>query len=116
MSKKNIRNVKNQINIQEWSLQVQEQQESGLSVAAWCRTKGIKPSTFFHRLKRVRNTVLDNMTLPETLKPFPITSPTFSEIDVTQMQEFKPKKASVEPLITVNLNDATVTIPNNSSL
>ncbi|WP_408605247.1 IS66 family insertion sequence element accessory protein TnpA [Anaerovorax odorimutans] len=32
---------------------MKEQQESGMSISAWCRLNGIKKSTYYNRLNKV---------------------------------------------------------------
>lgn len=39
--------------LRRWAADLADQQESGLSVAAWCRKKGIPNSTFEYRCKQV---------------------------------------------------------------
>lgn len=49
-----IAEVKQEVQIVEWQHQIQERQESGMTVDEWCGNLGISKSTYYHRLKRVR--------------------------------------------------------------
>ena len=49
-----INEVKQEIRLREWSEQIERQQSSGLSVEQWCVKNGIKPKTYYYRLRRVR--------------------------------------------------------------
>ena len=46
--------------MQEWSAQIEAQQTSGLTVQQWCVENGIKPKTYYYRLKKVREQFLDS--------------------------------------------------------
>ena len=49
-----INEVKQEIRLREWSEQIERQQSSGMSVEQWCVKNGIKPKTYYYRLRRVR--------------------------------------------------------------
>ena len=55
-----ITTVKQELRLQEWSAQVEAQQTSGLTVQQWCSQNGIKPSTYYNRLRRVREQYLNS--------------------------------------------------------
>lgn len=55
-----ITTVKRELRLQEWSAQIEAQQTSGLTVRQWCSQNGIKPNTYYNRLKRVREQFLDS--------------------------------------------------------
>jgi hypothetical protein len=52
--------VKQEVRLQEWSAQIEAQQASGLTLRQWCAENGIKPSTYYSRLKKVREQFLDS--------------------------------------------------------
>jgi hypothetical protein len=45
--------------LQEWSRQIKEREASGLSVREWCAGRGLCPKTYYTRLKRVREELLE---------------------------------------------------------
>lgn len=53
----NLQLMKNEVYLKQWSSMVQECQSSGLTVNAWCEGQGIKPKTYYYRLKKVREAV-----------------------------------------------------------
>ncbi|MCR4643879.1 MAG: IS66 family insertion sequence element accessory protein TnpB [Oscillospiraceae bacterium] len=55
-----ITTVKRELRLQEWSAQIEAQQTSGLTVQQWCSQNEIKPSTYYNRLRRVREQYLDS--------------------------------------------------------
>ena len=52
--------VKQKVRLQEWSVQIETQQASGLTVQQWCRENGINPKTYYYRLKKVREQYIDS--------------------------------------------------------
>lgn len=46
-------NIKREMKLRRWAADLAGQQESGLSVVAWCRKNGIPNSTFEYRCKQV---------------------------------------------------------------
>ena len=53
-STKAISEEKQELRLREWSEQIERQQSSGLSVEQWCAENGIKPKTYYHFQKRIR--------------------------------------------------------------
>jgi hypothetical protein len=58
---KEIATIKQAVRLQEWAEQAEAQQSSGLSVKKWCEENGIKPNTYYCRLKRVREQFIDSV-------------------------------------------------------
>ena len=52
--------IRQDVRLQEWSAQIEAQQESGLTVQQWCIENGIKPKTYYYRLKKVREQYIDS--------------------------------------------------------
>lgn len=50
---KSIKVIKENNNLKEWSLQVEECRRSGLSVRSWCEQNQIAVSTFHYRQQKV---------------------------------------------------------------
>lgn len=46
--------VRNEVRVRQWAEMIRCRNESGLSVSDWCEQNGIKPKTYYYRLKRVR--------------------------------------------------------------
>ena len=50
--------VKNNVRLQEWNRQIEEQKSSGKSIQEWCKQKGINPKTYYYHLRKVREEFL----------------------------------------------------------
>lgn len=55
-----ITTVKHELRLQEWSAQIKAQQASGLTIREWCKENGIKPNTYYNRLRKVREKYIEN--------------------------------------------------------
>ena len=49
--------IKTEVREQNWETMMFECQKSGLSVKKWCRQNGINPSTYYSRLRKLREKV-----------------------------------------------------------
>ena len=49
--------IKTEVRKQNWETMVLECQQSGLAVTAWCKQNGINPSTYYSRLRKLREKV-----------------------------------------------------------
>ena len=55
-----ITTIKKEMQLQEWAAQIEAQQASGLTVREWCAENGIKPNTYYNRLRKVREQCIEN--------------------------------------------------------
>ncbi len=55
-----ITTIKKEMQLQEWSAQIKSQQASGLTIREWCKENGIKPNTYYNRLRKVREQYIEN--------------------------------------------------------
>ena len=53
--------VKRDVQLSEWQRQVQERQEQGIPVDAWCASLGISKGAYYHRLRKVREYMCQQM-------------------------------------------------------
>ena len=49
-----IAEIKEQVQLAEWQRQIQARQEQGLTVDEWCSSLGISQTTYYYRLRKVR--------------------------------------------------------------
>lgn len=49
-----ITRVKQEVKLREWAEQIKAQQESGMTVTAFCAENGINLKTYYYRLRKVR--------------------------------------------------------------
>lgn len=67
-----IRAIKQEVRLQEWSVQIKAQQTSGMTVRQWCAENGIKPATYYYHLRLLREQCIEKMpaivplTVPQT--------------------------------------------------
>ncbi len=55
-----ITEVKDRVKTQNWQQRIQECQQSGKSVQAWCKENGIAASTYYRYLRKIRETLLQD--------------------------------------------------------
>jgi len=56
-----VQEVKRQIRLREWAAQIENCKQSGLTVSQWCEENGIHKKTYYNRMKRVREELLEAM-------------------------------------------------------
>lgn len=60
----NVRGLKHQALLQEWSARIGECRSSGQSVQAWCQEQGIKPKTYYYWEKQFICEATKTQSLP----------------------------------------------------
>ncbi len=55
-----ITTVKRDVQLREWSEQIKAQQESGMTVTAYCAQNGINIKTYYYHLRKVREQCLES--------------------------------------------------------
>ena len=55
-----ITTVKRNVQLQEWTEQIKSQQESGMTVKAYCAQNGINLKTYYYHLRKVREQYLES--------------------------------------------------------
>ena len=67
--------AKRAIMLQEWAAQIKERIQSGQTVKDWCAMHGVAQKTYYYRLKRVREEMLEaaesrsSLVVPKDLYP-----------------------------------------------
>ena len=61
--------VKREVQLSEWQRQVQERQEQGIPVDEWCASLGISKGAYYHRLRKVREYMCQQMGVMEGSDP-----------------------------------------------
>ena len=109
-----IRTIKAELRHREWREQIRECQDSGQTVTEWCSSNGIKLSTYYTRLRKVREELLSQQ--PELQKIVPVSVSTeLSDNNVVLQKE----TASLEvPMNTEKISirriDIEIEIPCNA--
>ena len=57
--------VRREVQLSEWQRQVQERQEQGIPVDEWCASLGISKGAYYHRLRKVREYMCQQMGVME---------------------------------------------------
>ena len=94
-----ITTIKQEVRLQEWSAQIKSQQASGLTIREWCKENGIKPNTYYNRLRKVREQYMEKS--PTVV---PVTLPRSSEnirIEKNGLQISLPTDISLEVLLAL---------------
>lgn len=77
------REAKRAVLLREWTLMIQQRQESGLPATEWCKQNGISIDTYYYRLRQVRKAVLEyNKLLPMKKESQP-TTPVLVKVDAS---------------------------------
>ena len=66
---KAIAEIKKEVQLSQWQRQIEERQVAGLDVAQWCERQGISKTTYYYRLRKVREHLcqLANTTVTEAV-------------------------------------------------
>ena len=80
---KGLRVIKEDNNLAEWTRQVEECRNSGLSIRAWCEQNGIAVSTYIYRQKKVRAAFDQRSTFVEIPLDKPVNITGESQITAT---------------------------------
>ena len=104
-----IMEIRQQVRLNQWSAMVQEREDSGLSVKAFCKQAGIATKTYYYRLRRLREAAI-KQTQMGTVQP------TTSQPELVQYTQ--PTGYVAEPApqnIVIKTADTTVEIPMNTN-
>ncbi len=64
-----ITEIKSHVSLQEWQNRILDCQNSGISVKEWCRINNISPSTYYARLRKIREDVIEENQIVPLPKP-----------------------------------------------
>lgn len=80
-----IAKVKKEVKLAEWAEMVKSRNESGLTVTDWCKQNGINLKTYYYRLKRLRQTVCNEIEQHDIVPVEPIaeTEPAAEKIELS---------------------------------
>ena len=69
-----IKEIKSELRHREWAEQIQECQSSGQTVKEWCKGIGISPSTYYNRLRAVREEMLSRQPKLHEIVPVSVST------------------------------------------
>lgn len=99
--------IRQQVRLNQWSAMVQEREESGLSVKAYCKQAGIATKTYYYRLRRLREAAI-KQTQSGAIQP---------SFQPELVQYTPPTGCVTEPMaqyIVIRASDTTLEIPVNT--
>ena len=99
--------VATQMRHRSWMEDYARQQESGLTVKAWCQEKGITQKTFYYRLRVLREEACSLINM-EPNKPAVKQEPEFVRVDL-------PKTVGASSGIRIKLDSAEISISPDAS-
>lgn len=103
-----VAKVRRHIKREEWKSIISECRASGMSVKSWCKANGIVEQTYYRNLKKLREEMLENLSIPV-------------EADIREKQTVFRKLEVQTPLPATNaariirLGNATVEITEGTS-
>ena len=96
-----IMEIRQQVRLNQWSAMVQEREDSGLSVKAFCKQAGIATKTYYYRLRRLRESAVEQARF-EATQPELVQFTPSAEYAVGQAQRIVIKTADTTIEIPVN--------------
>jgi hypothetical protein len=108
-----VQTIKKTIRLREWAAQISACNQSGLTVRQWCAENGVNPTTYYNRLKRVQEEMLEAVEAsnlaPGALCPSEGTSnlarPVFAALPIPKAQPVA---------VTVRLGECEIGIQNGA--
>jgi len=77
------REAKHAVLLREWSMMVQQCQDSGLTVNEWCNQNSIGVSSYYYRLGQVRKSLLERSNLMSAVHKNQPEPPTLVKVDAS---------------------------------
>lgn len=99
--------ITTQMRHRSWMEDYAQQQESGLTVKAWCQEKGITQKTFYYRLRVLREEACSLLSTEQD-KPAAENAPSFVRVGMT-------KAAGDSSGIKIKLDSAEISISPDAS-
>lgn len=93
--------AKRQFRMEEWRKRITECQASGIAVTHWCKQNGYCEQTYYKYLKKFREEVVDNLPVPITEQPKPVS---FKKLEV------QTPVTGTQAAVVIRLNGATVEV------
>ena len=110
-----IKEIKSELRHREWAEQIQECQSSGQTVKEWCKGIGISPSTYYNRLRAVREEMLSRQPKLHEIVPVSVsTELTGNRAVLPEKSSFSDKPKSTEKII-IRKNGVEIELPCNTS-
>lgn len=97
-----ITEIKSKVTMEEWKQRILECQQSGKSVRCWCAENGISVSSYYHYLRKIRESLLqENQIIPLNVPKSDSESVTGIRIECGDITVTLSEYASAEQLTAV---------------
>ena len=106
-----IKEIKSELKHHEWAEQIQACQNSGQTVKEWCISSGISPSTYYNRLRAVREEMLSQQPKLHEIVPVSVSAElTEDKAVLSEKSSFSDKPKGTEKII-IRKNGIEIEIP-----
>ena len=95
-----ITEIKTTVSMEQWQQRIMECQQSGMSIKAWCQENGVATSSYYHYLRKIRESMLQEKQLVPLKLPKPSSSPAI-RIESGSVTVTLPETASAEQLTAI---------------
>lgn len=109
-----IRTIKVELRHREWREQIRECQNSGQTVTEWCSSNGIKLSTYYTRLRKVREELLTQQPGLQRIVPVSVSTELSDNNVVLQKETASLEVPMNAEKISIRKNDIEIELPCNA--
>ena len=79
----NVKEVREQVRMQEWTELIRERNDSGMTIKEWCESKGLSENQYYYWLRKIRWTACAALQTRQNILPEEHADPpVFAEINV----------------------------------
>ena len=110
-----IKEIKAELRHREWREQIQECQNSGLTVKEWCNNNHINISTYYSRLKKVREEILSRKPEFHSIVPVSISTELSEQSTAEAVKNGFYDTTKHADRIIIRKNDLEIEMPCNAS-
>lgn len=110
-----IKEIKTELSHREWKEQIQECQNSGLTVKEWCSNNGINISTYYSRLRIVREEILSRKPELHSIVTVSISTELSEQSTAENVKTGFSDTTEHTERIIIRKNDVEIEIPCNAS-
>lgn len=101
----NVKNINDEVKMQQWIGRIKECRESGKTVKSWCKENGICEQTYYAWLKKIRTLAVENGMVPNvhSFVPVPLEKKNENDYDVICIT-----KGKIKIELPSNINESTL--------
>jgi transposase-like protein len=95
-----ITEIKTTVSMEQWQQRIMDCQQSGMSIKAWCQENGVATSSYYHYLRKIRESMLQEKQLVPLKLPKAASSAGI-RIETSGITVTLPETASAEQLTAI---------------